>query len=157
MIILRLVLSFFLLFGLAPVAKSGPAETAATEFVQQRQLGRNLKTLAGAVAANTQTYAMLVSKIGAGGAQALVGQELDAYIGQYQGKWDSNLAQIYARHFTPEELRSLASEGRNSRFLNKLVSKQEAIGAEMESQSKPILSSYVSAALNSAFQKAPQK
>ncbi|MBV7535290.1 hypothetical protein KW842_05870 [Duganella sp. sic0402] len=157
MMILRLVLSFFLSFGFVPVAKSGPAETAAAEFVQQRQLGRNLKTLAGTVAVNTQTYAILVSKLGAGSAQALVSKELDAYIGQYLGKWDGNLAQIYARHFTAEELRSLASEGRNSRFMNKLASKQEVIGAEMEGQSKPILSSYVSAALNSAFQKAPQK
>lgn len=153
----RLVLSFSLFFALLPVANSGPVDVAAAEFVQQRQLGRNLKTLAGTVVVRTQTFAILVSRVGVGGAQALVSKELDVYVGQYQGKWDSNLAQIYAQHFTAEELRSLASEGRSSRFVNKLASKQDVIGTEMERQSKPILTSYVTAALNSAFEKVAQK
>ncbi|MYM37430.1 hypothetical protein GTP38_24180 [Duganella sp. FT94W] len=154
--IVKLIVLFSLLLGQAPFAMAGPTESAATEFVNSRQLGRNMKTLAFVAAMRTHTFAMMLSKLSVTQAQSLLSQELDAYAHQFQGQWNANLAQVYARHFTVEELRSLASEGRNSRFIGKLASQQGSIGAEMQSLSAPILISYVSAALNSAIDKLPR-
>ena len=66
-------------------------------------------------------------------------------------------AAIYARHFTAEELASLASEGRHSRHIDKLNAKQQVIGVQMQQLSTPVLIAYVSAALNSAFSKFSEK
>jgi hypothetical protein len=45
---------------------------AASEFVQRQALGTNLKTLGYAAIQKTQTFAMLVSKLGISKAQSLV-------------------------------------------------------------------------------------
>ena len=130
---------------------------AASEFVQRQALGKNLKTIGYAAIQKTQTFAMLASKLGTSEAQSLVSKELDAYAPQFQSQWNANLAKIYAQHFTSDELASLASEGRNSRHIEKLNAKQQVIGVQMQQQSTPILTAYVSAALNSAFSKFSQK
>lgn len=139
------------LFALTPLAMANPADAAAAEFVQRQRLGSNLKTLALVAARRTQTFAMIASRLGMTEAQLLVSKELDANAGKFQGQWDANLTRIYARHFTPAELASLASEGRSSPFANKLAAKQEVIGAEMQQQSTPIVASYVSSAMTGAF------
>jgi hypothetical protein len=147
------ILIFSLLLGLAPLTVATPAESAAAEFIQRQHLGRNLKTLASSAAPRTQTFAMMASKLGQAETQLLVSKELDACADQFQGQWNSNLAKIYARHFTPEELTSLTSEGRNSPYVNKLAAKQGVIGAEMQQLSTPILTAYLGAAMNGAFAK----
>lgn len=139
------------LLGAAPPALADSSQEAATEFVQRLHLGSNLKSLALATAQRTQTFAMLVSKLGAVQANELVSSELDAHAHQYESQWNANLAQAYASHFGAEELRSLAAEGRSSRYAAKLAENQAAIGAEMQRLSTPILTAYVSAAMNSAF------
>lgn len=141
---------------LAPSAIAEPADratTAATEFVRNQHLGRNLKELAFATAQRTQTFAILASKVGTSEASNLVSNELDAHAHQFQGQWNENLAKAYAQIFTPEELASLASEGRNSKYIRKLSEKQGAVGENMQRMSTPILTAYVTAAMTSAFAK----
>jgi hypothetical protein len=142
---------------LAPLAFADPANTAATELVRRQHLGSNLKTIALATAVRTQTFAILVKQMGVSKAQAVVSTELDAHAREYEGRWDQNLASAYAQHFTSEELASLASEGRNSRYVRKLGEQQGAVGASMERLSKPLLVEYVSASMNSAFSKSMGK
>lgn len=76
---------------------------------------------------------------------------------QFQRQWNDNLAKAYAQNFTSEELKSLASEGRNSRYFGKLSEKQAVVGDSMQRMSSPVLTAYVSAALNSALSRMPAK
>jgi len=148
---------FAVLFGISQVSTASSSEQAASELVQRRQLGSNLATLGIAAAQKTQTFAMMASRLGQAETQRLVSQELEAYANQYQGQWNANLAKIYARHFTAEELTSLATQGKTSPFIGKLIEKQRVVGSEMQQLSTPLLTDYVGAALNSAFAKFSKK
>ncbi|MYM37742.1 hypothetical protein [Duganella qianjiadongensis] len=148
---------FAVLLGISQVSMASSSEQAAVELVQRQHLGNNLKMLGLATAQKTQTFAMMGSRLGQAEAQVLVSKELDAYLGQYQGPWNANLAKIYARHFTAEELTSLVNQGNASPFIAKLMEKQSIIGREMQQLSTPILTDYVSAAMNSAFAKFSKK
>lgn len=130
---------------------------AAAQFVQRHGIGNNLKPMAMAVAQNTQTFAMIVSKSGASQAQAMVSSELDRCAAKYQSQWNANLAQVYAQHFTDEELASLTAEGRNSRFSSKLAANMNTIGAEVQRLSQPVLTAYVTEALGTAFERVSPK
>lgn len=148
---------FAVLFGISQVSMAASSEQAATEFVQRQHLGDNLKMLGIATAQKTQTFAMMASRLGQAEAQLLVSKELYAYAEQYQAQWNANLAKIYARHFTAEELASLVTQGKTSPFVGKLVGKQRIIGSEMQQLSTSLLTDYVSAAMNSAFAKFSKK
>jgi hypothetical protein len=93
--------------------------------------------------------------MGIAAARKLVSNELDSHAHQFEGQWNENLAKAYAQSFTPEELASLTSEGRHSRYLRKFSEKQDAIGENMQHMSAPILKAYVTAAMISAFEKMP--
>jgi len=134
-----------------PRAVAQPAHAAASEFVQRQHLGGNLKTMAFATAQRTQTFAMLVSKMGVSEAGRLVSSELDKHAHQFQEQWDDNLAKAYAENLTRDELVSLASEGRHSRYVGKLSEKQRAVGESMQRMSMPILTRYVTKVMTSAF------
>lgn len=148
---------FAVVFGISQVSMASSSEQAASEFVQRQHLGGNLKMLAIATAQKTQTFAMMAARLGQAEAQLMVSKELDAYAFQYQGLWNANLAKIYARHFTAEELASLLTQGKTSPFVGKLVEQQRIIGSEMQQLSTPLLTDYVSAAMNSAFAKFSKK
>jgi len=141
----------------APLALARPAQTPAMDLVQRQHLGSNLKTIALATAQKTETYAVLASGVGAAKAKTLVSKELNSHAREFEGQWNKNLAGIYAHHFTPEELTSLAKEGGKSKYARKMVEKQGEIGGEMRRQSTPILISYVTAAMKSALAKASAK
>ena len=126
-------------------------------LVQRQHLGGNLKTIALATAQKTETFAVLASGVGPDKAKALVSTQLASHAPQFEGKWNKNLADIYAQHFTPEELGSLAAEGGKSKYAAKIAEKQAAIGGEMRRQSTPILVSYVTAAMKSALAQASAK
>jgi hypothetical protein len=136
-----------LLTAMAPLAMADPAH----DMVMHQHLGSNLKTLAFATAQKTHTFATLASKIGISAATSLVSRELDVQAQKFQIQWDDNLAQAYARHFTAEELASLAAQGRDSKYFRKLAEKQAAIGADMQRMSTPILMTYVTDVLTAAL------
>lgn len=138
-----------LLTAVAPLALADPA----SDLVQQQHLGSNLKTLALATAQKTQTFAMLVSKIGMLAATSLVSRELDVQAQKFQPQWDANLAQGYSRHFTSDELASLATEGRRSRYVRKLAEQQGTIGVDVQRMGEPILTTYVTSVLTVAVSK----
>lgn len=155
--LLKIAMLMICMSGLVPSAATEPANTAAREFVRRQHLGSNLKTLALATAQGTQTFAMLASKIGMVEARRLVSDELDNHAHRFAGQWNENLAKAYAQNFTSEELMSLASEGRGSRYIRKLSEKQDAVGESMQRMSKSILTDYVTAAMTSASYKITSK
>lgn len=148
---LSIALLLITLSGIPVLAIAEATNTAAAEFVERYRLGNNLKSMALATAQRTQTFASLVSNLGMLKANELLSQELDNHAQEYEKQWSDNLAKAYAQHFTPEELASLASEGRNSRFGRKLGEKQGDVGASMQRMSTPVLMAYVSASLQSAL------
>lgn len=130
-----------------------PSQRDAKAFVNQTQIGRNLRGIALSVAKQTISFTTLAGKLGRADASVAVSKEIDALLPRYQSRWDENIAQAFEKTFTAEELSSLASEGRSSKYAEKVREQQDKIGMAMESSSKPILTEIVSEALNSALSK----
>ena len=151
--IFALVLGFVTAHAFATPA----SQDVALEFVKAQRLGDNLSALALTTASRTQTYSMLVSKLGADQARVVTIRELDALLPNYQSVWNLNLASVYAKHFSVEELRSLAAEGRRSQFANKVVERQSQIGNDVRSLSQPLLIKYVTEAMKIAFEKSTKQ
>lgn len=135
------------------VSAETPSHRNAKIFVNQAQIGRNLPDIALWVAKRTVTFAILADRLGHAGAASAVSKEIDVLLPKYQSRWDENIAQAYEKSFSDEELASLASEGRSSKYAAKVREQQDKIGIAMESSSKPILSEMVSEALNVTFSK----
>jgi hypothetical protein len=147
-------LAFMLLFALSNgVFAETPSHRDAKVFVNQAQIGRNLRGIALTVATQTVSFTTLAAKLGRADASSAVSQEIDALLPKYQPQWDENIAQAFEKTFSEEELSSLALEGRSSRYASKVREQQNKIGMAMESSSKPILTGMVSEALNAALSK----
>ena len=116
----------------------------AADFVHNFRLGRNLESMANAVARMTHTYGMVdPSRLTA---------EIHRLVPKYQPQWDANLAKAYAVHFSPDELRSLARHGNASPYLAKLRQQRSAVGTDMQASSSPILQALVVEALGNVFE-----
>ncbi len=114
----------------------------AADLVRNFNMGSNLEQMANAVAASTHTYASVSS--------TEVSAQIRRLVPQYQTEWDANLAKAHAAHLSPEELRSLASEGRRPPFYSKLEWQRPAIAADMKAASGALLRQLVSEALAGA-------
>lgn len=126
---------------------------AAWSFVLRRELGANLKGLALAAALRTQTYAGLVSRIGEAEARSRVSNELASALVKYQYRWNQNLAYVYAKHFTADELVSLTAQGNESPYANKLKEQRSVVGADLRAASEPIVTELVTEVMNKAWAK----
>ncbi|WP_285415194.1 hypothetical protein [Pseudomonas sp. efr-133-TYG-5] len=147
-------LALMLLFAFSNgVFAETPSHRDAKVFVNQAQIGRNLRGIALTVATQTVSFTTLAAKLGRADASSAVSQEIDALLPKYQPQWDENIAQAFEKTFSEEELSSLALEGRSSRYASKVREQQNKIGMAMESSSKPILTEMVSEALNAALSK----
>ncbi|MBD9607120.1 MULTISPECIES: hypothetical protein [Pseudomonas] len=135
------------------VAAEVLAHKTALAFVAQTHVGDSLPTLALLAAKKTQTFAMLIEKLGSEKAHSAVSSEIDALLPQYQPKWNQNLAAAYEKSFTEEELLSLTSEGQASKYAGKVLERRTDIGRDMQSSSTPILIALVSEALKAAYSK----
>lgn len=135
------------------VSAETPSHKDARTFVAQAQIGNNLSTLALSTAKRTNTYAMIASKLGSADASSAMSNEINALLPQYQPKWDENLAAAYEKSFSQEELSSLVSEGRASKYAGKLKEQQTEIGRDMQSSSQPILIALVTEALKETLSK----
>ncbi|MDP2030531.1 MAG: hypothetical protein Q8K12_12905 [Thiobacillus sp.] len=151
---LAVLLAFFVWATASFAAPS--AQVSALEFVMRQRLGENLSSMALATVTRTQTFAMLVSKLGADGAKASISRELQASLPRFQSRWNQNLANAYAKNFSAGELTSLAAEGRASKYAGKVAERQTAVGTEMRATSESVLSEYIAEALANAFAKLPK-
>ncbi|WP_248800397.1 hypothetical protein [Pseudomonas sp. MWU13-2105] len=150
---LCVTLAFTLLLALSNAAFAETANEAARSFITQSHAGDDLAAIALSAAKRTQTYGMLVAKLGDAGANTALSSEINTLLPQYQTKWDQNLAAAYEKSFSSEELSSLASKGRDSKYAGKVIQRQSEIGKEMQSSSGPILISLVTEALEACLAK----
>ncbi|WP_085717714.1 hypothetical protein [Pseudomonas sp. B28(2017)] len=135
------------------VSAETPSHKDARTFVAQEQMGRHLSTFALSAAKRTITYAMIAKKLGSADASSAVSSEINALLPQYQPKWNENLAAAYEKSFSQEELSSLVSEGRSSKYAGKVKEQQSEIGRYMQSSSEPILIALVTEALKATLSK----
>lgn len=150
---LCVTLAFTLLLALSNAAFAETANEAARSFIAQSHAGDDLAAIALSAAKRTQTYGTLVAKLGDAEANTTLSHEINALLPQYQPKWDQNLAIAYEKSFSPEELSSLASKGRDSKYAGKVIERQSEIGKAMQSSSGPILISLVTEALEACLSK----
>lgn len=155
----RILITALVLSMMAITSNAVRAETAshrdAAAFVEHAKIGQNLSAIAFSAARKTVTFTALASKVGDAAAVKAVSDEIGARLPLYQPKWDECIAQAYANTFTEEQLSSLASEGRSSKYAPDVVSRQGVIGKQMEMTAKPILVDLVSQALSAAMSKTP--
>ena len=153
----RISAATIVLTVLVAYSNAVPAETPshndARTFVAQAQIGSNLSTLALLAAKRTNTYAMIATKLGSADASSAISGEINALLPQYQPRWDENLAAAYEKSFSEEELSSLVSEGRASKYAGKVKEQQSEIGRDMQSSSEPILIALVTEALKATLSK----
>ena len=133
------------------------SEPAALQMVRKLRLGDNLAPMGLQAATRTVTYQVIVKTVGADKARALVTQELDKVRPKYQGQWDKNMAASYAPLFTADELLSIAEKQRQSPHINKFLSKQNEVGAAMQSKSTQLLTQYVTEGMTAAYSKVAPK
>ncbi|WP_248805614.1 hypothetical protein [Pseudomonas sp. MWU13-2100] len=150
---LCVTLAFTLLLALSNAASAETANEAARSFIAQSHAGDDLAAIALSAAKRTQTYGMLVAKLGDAQANTALSSEINTLLPQYQPKWDQNLAAAYEKTFSSEELSSLAAKGRASKYAGKVVERQAEIGKQMQSSSSPILISLVTEALKTSLSK----
>ncbi len=150
---LCITIAFTLLLALSNAAAAETPHEAARSFIAQSHAGDDLAAIALTAAERTQTYGMLVTKLGAADANTALSSEINALLPQYQPKWDENLAAAYEKSFSAKELSSLASEGRASKYASKVIERQSAIGKDMQSSSGPILISLITEALKASLSK----
>ena len=137
----------------AETAISTPGGDPAAVLVQRFKMGAGLESLANQAAGATTTFATLAQQHGAAEARHLVAGEIARLVPAYQARWDRNLATIYAKHFTPDELRSLATQGTGSPDAAKFRSAQATVAADMQAVSSPLLQQLVAEALHNALQR----
>lgn len=140
----------FLSLGLPSVNSIAAQDDAALLLITKQGLGNNLASIGLGTAFRTVTYATIAKELGEAKARELIKNELDRLLPAYQKRWNKNLALSYAEFLTPEELASVANEGKSSRYFSKFQSKQADVGTSMQAKSTSILSEFVSEVLKSA-------
>ncbi|MEN5059587.1 hypothetical protein [Luteimonas sp. TWI1416] len=130
-----------------PAAGGDPA----VALVQRFKMGAGLESIANQAAGATTAFATLAQRHGTAQAKRLVAGEMSKLAPAYQARWDRNLATIYAKHFTADELRSLATQGTRSPHAAKFRSTQATIAGEMRQVSSPLLRQLVTEALRNAL------
>jgi hypothetical protein len=125
----------------------------ARTLVARSGMGNKLSSLALLTAKSSTTYAVIADKLGNASANSALSDEINALLPQYQPKWDENLAAAYEQSFTGEELASLATEGRASKYAPKVRERQDGIGRYMAVNAEPILAALASDALKATLSK----
>ncbi|MGQ2964418.1 hypothetical protein [Methylophilus sp.] len=147
----KIIYALMLSSLLSTAVIAADSEEIALKLVQKYHFGQNLALISYQVSAQTQTYKMIVNKVGEQKAQALVRSEIDKVIPQYQQKWDQNLASAYAQVINAEKLQSLMDEGPSSKYSGELKARQNEIGPLMQSKSTELLNEMLTKAMTSAF------
>lgn len=134
-----------------PAKAQDGAQDAALNFVIIHQVGSNLPQMAMAAASRTETFRILGSRLGLPEARKQVVSEIASVAPTYQTRWDKNLAEAYAKHFSAQELTSLTTERAQSQYVSKFASLQRAVGEDMRARSEPMLTEMVSEVLMTVF------
>ncbi|QEI07699.1 hypothetical protein FXN63_19045 [Pigmentiphaga aceris] len=135
------------------VSSANSAQDAAYSFVTKQRLGHNFETTARGLIEESAPYMGLVQQLGAVKAKRLVSDEFNARIDVYLTRWERSLANVFAKHFTAQELSSLTAEGGASAHRAKFVQKQTVIEQDISAATKPVLKEFVTEVLGRAMAK----
>jgi hypothetical protein len=130
--------------------KTGP-EIEFIDYVKQDNLGSNLTSFSYRVAKTTETYKIIVSKVGKEKANEIIDKELKRTIAKFQEQWDSNLAIAHSKHITKLEVNSLYYNGKESPYFKKRRTLQRKIGDSMKELSGQLLTKVVSEAMQNSY------
>ena len=133
------------------ISVAASSEDIALTLIQKYRFGQNLTWISYQVASQTQTYRMIVNKVGEQKAQSLVKTEIDKIILEYQNQWNKNLASSYAQIISADKLQSIVDEGPSSKYSGELKAKQSEIYPLMQSKSASLLNELLAKAMASAF------
>jgi len=148
----KLISYALMLLSLAStISVAANSEDIALTLVEKYRFGQNLAPISYQAASQTQTYQMIVNKVGEQKAKTIVKSEIDKVIPKYQGQWNKNLASAYAQVISPEKLQFLVDEGPSSKYSGDLKAKQNEIGPLMQSKSTALLNEMLIKAMTSAF------
>jgi len=129
---------------------TAPSTDPAAALVARFNMGDGLAKLADEAARATTTFASIAEQSGAPAAKQRVQAEISRLLPAYQARWDGTLAAIYARHFSADALRSLASQGTRSPHAARFNALQNTVAAEMRTEAQPLLRQLVAEALTNA-------
>lgn len=138
-------------------ARAVAADPAATPdqlalaMVQGNRLGANLESMANRGARLSVTYAMVVQTLGQAQADAAIAEQIKVHLHLYQPQWDANLASAYAAQMTPEQMRSIALEGKKSPHFDDFMAARTAVSTTIREQSAPILEELLFKSLSAAL------
>ncbi|WP_422507679.1 hypothetical protein [Stenotrophomonas sp. GZD-301] len=139
--------------GPTPTATAtAPSTDPAAALVARFNMGDGLAKLADEAARATTTFALMAEQSGTPAAKQRVQAEISRLLPAYQARWDGTLAAIYARHFSADALRSLASQGTRSPHAARFNALQNTVAAEMRTEAQPLLRQLVAEALTHAAQ-----
>lgn len=166
-------LHFFLLLTLVVLTACEPSNTAAQpaswpittpakasdspalRLVRERRMGQNLGPLAWDIAKASHSLGVVAEKYGADKATAVMAVEIQKLVPSYIERWEETMADAYAHQLTADELTSLAKQGRQSPYFQKLIASQSAVGQEMRATGRPIVEELVAKAFSNATADAP--
>ncbi|MBL4781290.1 MAG: hypothetical protein JKX92_03520 [Porticoccaceae bacterium] len=130
--------------------KTGPAVTAV-EYIVKTHMGSNLSEFSYRAIKVSQTYKIILSKVGDSEGRKLILEKHTETIRKYQHEWDSNLAESYLENMSVKEINSLYYNGKNSIYSEKENKVKRSISASMQSKSTDLLKKVVSESLKSAY------
>lgn len=142
------------LSGLSVATFAATPEAIALQLVEKYRFGENLRSMSYQSATLTQTYGMIVEKLGEQQAKSIIKQEIDKLIPEYQPQWNKNLAFCYSQFISVDKLQSILDEGPASQHSNEIRSKLNEIGPLMQAKSAGILNELLTKAITSALTKA---
>ena len=143
----------------ASCSKSTPAvqpaadashDNPAAALVKRFNMGAGLESMANQVARTITTFGLIAKEHGTSEAVQVVKGEIPKSLPAYQSRWDNNLASIHSKHFSADELRSLAVQGTSSPCIAKFRSTQETVATEIRADSSPLLQQLVTKAPGNA-------
>jgi Skp family chaperone for outer membrane proteins len=153
----KIILCALLLLNLSStVSIATSAEDVALTLVQKYSLGQRLTPISYEYATQSQTYRMIINKVGEENAKNIVNTEIDKLVPEYQEQWNTYLASSYAEVLSVEKLQSLVDKGSLSEYSTEFKEKGEEIGQLMYSKSYDLLTDLMTKALIAAFDKMVQ-
>ncbi|MES2355433.1 MAG: hypothetical protein V4568_13745 [Pseudomonadota bacterium] len=143
--------AFLHLSLVSTIAAAASAEEIALNLIQKYHVGQNLTAISYQAASQTETYRIIVNKVGEQKAQSIVKSEIDKLIPEYQNQWNKHLASSHAQVISPEKLQSLVDEDSLSKYSGELKARQGEIGPLMQSKSTGLLKELLTKAMTAAF------
>jgi 5,10-methenyltetrahydromethanopterin hydrogenase len=117
-------------------ARNLPPTRRQLLLLKTKRMDSNLRPMALILSAKSHMFSQLAKRLGPKEASAAVTREIDRLLPRYQSTWEKNLAEVYAQHFSAEELVSLTTDGKASKYMPKFNKKSNDVRKDMKESSE---------------------